>query len=163
VIASTQVWNARAAWATMSACAWLAVFLPASAAPLTFLEDAAGRSAGPPGGQPSAVNLFPPQVWFQPPSPPPRTPVAPAPPREPPPLPFTVKAVWREHGFVQYVELSAGGESILLCTGCRLPGFVREGSTLLGAYRVNALNEQAIDFTYLPLRRFQSLSLESEP
>lgn len=114
---------------------------------------------------PASVDLFPAQSWLPPPPPPPPPSepqhLPPPPPAEPPPLPFIVKAVWREQGRVLYVELSASGQSFLICGRCRLEGFSRVGSTLLGQYRVAAMRGNTIGFTYLPLNRSQSLPLES--
>ncbi|SPB18706.1 hypothetical protein NOV72_05908 [Caballeronia novacaledonica] len=106
------------------------------------------------------VDLFPSQNW-QPPPPPPPPPgsVKPPPPPEPPPLPFTVRSLWLDSRGVLYIVLAGTGREFPLCADCQKKGFLRRGDTILNAYRIDAIDRKQVRFTYLPLKRQQTLSL----
>lgn len=93
-------------------------------------------------------NLFPRQTWYVPPPPPPQAYVPPPPPPRAPPLPYSYMGRWQEAGDTTYY-LSRG----------TLPVSVRPGQVLDGVWRLDAVSDGALAFTYLPLN--QTLSLRT--
>lgn len=93
------------------------------------------------------VDIFATKSWVPPPPPPP-PPAPPAPP-EAPPLPFS---------FLGVVKEEAGKNMYYLAKGEQAYG-VTDGQTIDGTYRVNGLRDQQLSFTYLPMRKVQTLSL----
>lgn len=97
-------------------------------------------------------NPFDAKTWYVPPPPPP--PVVAAQPVEPPkptapPLPFT---------YVGQMEEESGHAVIYLAQGSR-PLAIRAGDNIDGTYRLDSIDDIAIQFTYLPLDIKQSLSI----
>lgn len=144
-----QRWLALALAATLAAALW-----PAREDTVAVVERAE-RPAGPaadaqvaaPAPPPSAAaarlaemqgNLFPVQTWAPPPPPPPKPP--PPPPPSPPPLPFKYLGRW----------IDDGKPTLFLAQG-ELPVPVHVGQVLSGTWRVDAITEQQVNFTYLPL------------
>ncbi|WP_250450619.1 hypothetical protein [Caballeronia sp. ATUFL_M2_KS44] len=116
--------------------------------------------ANAPDAASAPVDLFPSQNWQPPPPPPPPPgPVTPPPPPEPPPLPFTVRALWLDSQGVLYIVLAGTGREFALCANCARQGFLRPGETILNAYRIDEIDRKEVRFTYLPLKRRQTLSL----
>lgn len=107
-----------------------------SAATLTLasLED-------PRPGMPELKQFLKPRS-FQPPPPPPPPPAKP----QAPPLPYR---------FVGAVD-DQGDRSVFLMEGTQVM-MVRAGDELGGRYRVERVSDQAIEFTYLPLKQRQTL------
>lgn len=94
-----------------------------------------------------------PAVLREAPSPPPPAvatpePAAPAPPPAPPALPYRLVAKFVENGSTR----------LLLANGDKEHN-VRGGETLDGAYRVDAISDETVAFTYLPLNAPQTLEL----
>lgn len=123
---------------------------PRDVPPELDLTRLAARSAGD-GGR----DLFPAVSWAQVAReqeisrrPPPR----PLPPPRPqaPPLPFTYMGKIVEDGKAT-VFLVQGDRNLI----------VREGETVQGSYRVDAIAEQAMTLTYLPLDKQQTLSFDA--
>ncbi|MFP5410782.1 MAG: hypothetical protein ACLGG6_07385 [Gammaproteobacteria bacterium] len=83
-------------------------------------------------------NLFPSQTWVPPPPPPPKPP--PPPPPSPPPLPFKYLGRWVDDGKL----------TIFLAQG-EQPVPIHTGQVLSGTWRVDAITERQVSFTYLPL------------
>jgi hypothetical protein len=88
------------------------------------------------------------------PPPPPQPPPIPQPPPPPtaPPLPFVVIGAIRGQGIAQgkpVVFLNEKGTSLV----------VSQGDDIHGTYKVEAINADTIEFTYLPLGQRQSLPL----
>lgn len=110
----------------------------ATSGPLTLAEFTARTPFAAEGAD------FAAPLSFRPPPPPPR----PAPPPMAPALPF------------RYIGAMDDGEgrSAMLMDGNRLH-IVRKGDTLDNRYRVEQVGEASIDFTYLPLKQRQSLSV----
>lgn len=94
----------------------------------------------------SQVNLFPVQTWYVPPPPPPPPPYVPPPPPEAPPLPYSYMGRWQE-----------GGVTTVYLTRGTLPLSVRAGQVLDGVWRLDALANGSLNFTYLPLNQTRSL------
>jgi hypothetical protein len=128
---------------------------PASSAEAASAPDAVAQT--------NVVDLFPAQNW-NPPPPPPPPPEAlahrpPPPPPEPPPLPFSVRSLWLDTNGVFYVVLAGPGREFPMCIGCSKTGFSHKGDTLLNAYKIDDLTRKEVRFTYLPLKRRQTLAL----
>lgn len=83
------------------------------------------------------ANLFPRQSWVPPPKPyiPP-----PPPPPKPPPLPFKYLGRWVE-----------GGQLTVFLMQGEQPIPIKQGQVLSGTWRVDAITERQVRFTYLPL------------
>ncbi|WP_255989774.1 hypothetical protein [Chitinolyticbacter albus] len=109
------------------------------------------------------ANLFPAQSWAPPPpptptpGPPPPTPVPVA-----PPLPFVVAGSWHDRG-VDQIVVEAAGQQFVLCQRCDALGRIQQGETLLGSYRLDSVNRDAIVFTYMPLNQQQTLPVGGTP
>ncbi|WP_061158202.1 hypothetical protein [Caballeronia temeraria] len=128
---------------------------PASAPPEASAPETVAAAAAP-------IDLFPSQNWQPPPPPPPPAPpksTKPPPPPEPPPLPFSVRSLWLDQQGVFYVVLSGTGREFPLCVNCQKKGFLHKGDVILNAYRIDEISRQQVQFTYLPLKRRQTLSL----
>lgn len=100
-----------------------------------------------PTDAPAVVDIFATKSWVPPPPPPP--PPGPPPPPEAPPLPFSLLGVMKQ-------EL--GKNVYYLARGEQAYG-VTDGETIDGAYRINGLRGQQLSFTYLPMRKEQTLPL----
>jgi hypothetical protein len=110
----------------------------ATAAPGRLSLEALQRRRG---GQTAAeiADVFPAQSWYVPP------PEAP-PVRTPPPLPFAYLATVRE----------AGGITVFLTAQNRnFP--IKPGELIDGSYRVEAVDDRRVVFTYLPMGMKQTL------
>lgn len=105
------------------------------------------------------VNLFPSQNWAPPPPPPPQASNAPPAPAQPPPLPFSIGALWLDGSGEFYAVLNSQGREFPMCAACRQSGFYREGDVVLGSYRIEKLTRHEVRFLYLPMKRRQQLSL----
>ncbi|HEY5804436.1 MAG TPA: hypothetical protein VIT90_12150 [Lysobacter sp.] len=105
------------------------------------------------------VDLFPRQDWSPPQSAPVQEQGAPVPPAQPPPLPFSIGALWLDGSGAFYAVLDAQGREFPLCAACRESGFYREGDVLLGTYRIEKLTSREVHFLYLPMKRRQQMSL----
>lgn len=88
------------------------------------------------------------QKSFAPPEPPARKRAAPPPKPSAPPLPFAYLGKVIEDGKLS-VFLARGGENLT----------VSPGDTIGGEYRVEAVTDSEVRFTYLPLKTKQSLPL----
>ncbi|XZG71375.1 hypothetical protein ACTSKR_05805 [Chitinibacteraceae bacterium HSL-7] len=133
-----------------------------AAAPATPAASAPTEASAP--AEASAVaNLFPSQSWAPPPPPPP-PPSKPTPTPVPvaPPLPFVVTATWHERGMDQVV-IEASGQQFILCQRCEALGRTQVGDTLMGSYRLDAVNRNMIELTYLPLNQKQMLPVGGTP
>ena len=75
-------------------------------------------------------------------------PPAPPPPPQAPPLPFTYMGKLIEDGRI-VVVLTQGDRNYV----------VRQGDTIDGTYRVDAVTEESLSLTYLPLKQKQQLAL----
>ncbi|WP_109583249.1 hypothetical protein [Cupriavidus plantarum] len=70
-----------------------------------------------------------------------------------------MRSLWIDpHGDV-YAVLTVGAQEFPVCAACQKKGFLRVGSTLLGAYRIEQVTRDEIALTYLPMKRRQSISL----
>lgn len=96
----------------------------------------------------SQANLFPVQTWYVPPPPPPPPLYVPPPPPEAPPLPYSYMGRWQE-GEVTTVYLTRG----------TLPLSARAGQVIDGVWRLDALANGVLNFTYLPLNQTRSLRI----
>jgi hypothetical protein len=110
------------------------------------LDRLAARKGGAPAGDPFKALSW--QSLAQeearknaPPAPPPPRPQA-------PPLPFAYMGKLIEEGRI-VVFLTQGDRNHI----------VRQGDTIDGTYRVDAVNEQRLSLTYLPLKQKQELAL----
>jgi hypothetical protein len=83
-----------------------------------------------------------------PPAPAPAEPAVPVPPPAPPALPFRFVGKFVENGATR----------LLLANGDKEHN-VSGGETLEGTYRVDAISEQSVAFTYLPMNAPQTLAL----
>jgi len=95
-----------------------------------------------------------PAVLRAPAPPPPDEPAAaapPAPPPAPPALPFRFVARFVENGATR-----------LLLANREKEHNVAGGETLEGTYRVDSVSDEAVTFTYLPMKAVQTLSLAPE-
>lgn len=144
-----QCWLAIALAATLAAAFW-----PAREDPVAVVEraerppaPAADTRVAMPAPSPAGVaarmaemqgNLFPAQTWAPPPPPPPKP--LPPPPPSPPPLPFQYLGRWIDDG--KLTLFLAQGEQ---------PVPVHVGQVLSGTWRVDAITEREVRFTYLPL------------
>lgn len=90
------------------------------------------------------VNLFPAQSWRPPPKP---VVLPPPPPPQAPPLPFRYLGRWQEEG-LEVVFLEERDRTSIARVGDRL-----------GAWRVDAIRDQAMTLTYLPLDQQRTLRL----
>lgn len=90
-------------------------------------------------------DLFPKQTWFVPPPP------APAGPPQPPPLPFTYLGRLIDNGQVT-VYLEDDDDRNLA---------VRQGDVINGVYKVKRISPAAVTFVYLPMKKQQTLDIES--
>ncbi|UNK49990.1 hypothetical protein MNR01_02815 [Lysobacter sp. S4-A87] len=86
-------------------------------------------------------------------------PDVPPPPAQPPPLPFSIGALWLDGSGAFYAVLNAQGQEFPMCVACRQSGFYREGDVLLGSYRIEKLTSREVRFVYLPMKRRQQMSL----
>ncbi len=86
------------------------------------------------------ANLFPSQTWVPPPPPPKPYVPPPPPPPKPPPLPFKYLGRWVDAG-QQTLFLEQGEQAIP----------IQPGQVLSGTWRVDAITERTVVFTYLPL------------
>ncbi|MFN3752345.1 MAG: hypothetical protein ACK4SR_13385 [Thiobacillus sp.] len=144
-----QRWLALALAATLAAVLWpvredtVAVVEPTERPAGPAADARVVAPAPPPSGAAARMaemqgNLFPAQTWAPPPPPPPKPP-PPAPP-SPPPLPFKYLGRWIDDG--KLTLFLAQGEQ---------PVPVRPGQVLSGTWRVDAITERQVQFTYLPL------------
>jgi hypothetical protein len=134
-----------------------------ASAPSAASASDTGAATDVANAEPTAVDLFPSQNWAPPPPPPPPAPppgsVKPPPPPEPPPLPFTVRSLWLDQQGVFYVVLAGAAREFPLCENCQKKGFLRSGDVILNAYRIEHIDRREVGFTYLPLKRRQTLTL----
>ena len=96
-------------------------------------------------------SLFARHDWTPPPPPPSNQPLAAAPPPPPPsapPLPFTYLGKSLQDG-VWEIYLARGERTYL----------VRDGATIDGTYRVDAIRPPVLNLTYLPLDQSQQLNI----
>lgn len=105
------------------------------------------------------ADLFPHQDWAPPPPPPAQEVNVPAPPSQPPPLPFAIGSLWLDDSGAFYAVLTAQGREFPVCVACRQSGFYREGDVLMGIYRIESVTSREVRFVYLPMKRRQQLSL----
>ncbi|HSD44484.1 MAG TPA: hypothetical protein VLD36_21800 [Burkholderiales bacterium] len=110
------------------------------------LDRLAGRKGGAPAGDPFRAFSWQSVVEAEarknaPPPPPPRPPQA-------PPLPFTYMGKLIEEGRI-VVFLTQGDRNYI----------VRQGDTIDGTYRVDAVTEESLSLTYLPLKQKQQFDL----
>lgn len=96
------------------------------------------------GGQ----GLFARQDWTPPPPPPSNVPPPPPPPPVAPPLPFRYIGKSLQDG-VWEIYLARNDRTYL----------VRDGTTIDGAYRVDAIRPPTLTLTYLPLDQVQQLNI----
>ena len=96
------------------------------------------------GGQ----GLFARQDWTPPPPPPSNAPPPPPPPPVAPPLPFKYIGKSLQDG-VWEIYLARNDRTYL----------VRDGATIDGAYRVDAIRPPTLTLTYLPLDQVQQLNI----
>lgn len=108
----------------------------------TLIGDAADRFGD--GG----AGLFARQDWTPPPPPPSTEAPPPPPPPSAPPLPFTYLGK----------SLQDGAWEIYLARGERTY-LVRDGITIDGTYRVDAIRPPVLTLTYLPLDQVQQLNI----
>lgn len=116
---------------------------PRPAAPATI--DFPRRSARP-GVSPA---LFTGHSWYVPPPPPPPVKAGPPPKPVAPPLPFTLLGSYEP----------AGGRATFYLVRGEQVFDVGVGDTLDGTYSVDAVQNEELLFTYLPLKQRQALSL----
>jgi len=95
-----------------------------------------------------AQGLFGRQDWTPPPPPPSNEPPPPPPPPMAPPLPFTYIGKSLQDGVLE-IYLARGSQTYL----------VRDGMTIDGAYRVDAIRPPTLILTYLPLDQVQQLNI----
>lgn len=108
----------------------------------TLIGDGSDRFGA--GGQ----DLFARQDWTPPPPPPANEAPPPPPPPSAPPLPFTYVGKSLQDG-VWEIYLARGDRTYL----------VRDGMTLDGTYRVDAIRPPMLTLTYLPLDQVQQLNI----
>jgi hypothetical protein len=94
-------------------------------------------------------DLFASHSWYVPPPPPPAAKPVPPPAPTAPPLPFE---------FMGSYVASGGGAVYYLVKGDRLFD-AQLGDTIDGLYTVDAVQDEQLVFTYLPLKERQALSL----
>lgn len=118
---------------------------PTAPVPTRAAAPAAGTAGSPASLRlsPEGEDIFPAHSWR--PAPPPMPIEAAAP--VAPPLPFVFKGRMEDGG--QTRVFLARQEAILV---------VKQGDTLDGAYRVDAITPGGVEFTYLPLKLKQSLN-----
>jgi hypothetical protein len=104
------------------------------------------RRAGP---AKSEASLFSEHSWYVPPPPPPPAKPVPPPPPTAPPLPFS---------FLGSYSPSGSGAVYYLVRGDQVLD-VKIGDTLDGVYSVDAVQNDELQLTYLPLKQRQALSL----
>lgn len=92
--------------------------------------------------------LFARHDWTPPPPPPSNEPPPPPPPPSAPPLPFTYLGKSLQDG-VWEIYLARGDRTYL----------VRDGITIDGTYRVDAIRPPVLTLTYLPLEQSQQLNI----
>lgn len=92
--------------------------------------------------------LFARHDWTPPPPPPSSEPPPPPPPPSAPPLPFTYLGKSLQDG-VWEIYLAHGNRTYL----------VRDGITIDGTYRVDAIRPPVLTLTYLPLEQSQQLNI----
>jgi hypothetical protein len=119
---------------------------PAAAAPEIDLDKLERRDAEAPQGDPFAPRNF--AAVKQAAAP--RTPAAPEAPKGPPPLPFTY-AGWMTQDGKTEIFVQHGDELISIEVGQKID-----------AYRVDSITDERIAFTYLPLKKRQSLERVEE-
>jgi hypothetical protein len=78
--------------------------------------------------------------------------VAPPPPPQAPPLPFQYLGRYADAG-QEVIFLQRNDQNLV----------VRVGDTLEGVYKLNGLNDNVLNFTYLPLMQPQTLSMNPAP
>ena len=93
-------------------------------------------------------SLFARHDWTPPPPPPSNEPPPPPPPPSAPPLPFTYIGKSLQDGVWQ-IYLARGERTYL----------VRDGETIDGTYRVDAIRPPVLTLTYLPLEQRQQLNI----
>jgi len=93
-------------------------------------------------------SLFARHDWTPPPPPPSNAPPPPPPPPSAPPLPFTYLGKSLQDG-VWEIYLARGERTYL----------VRDGITIDGTYRVDAIRPPVLTLTYLPLEQAQQLNI----
>ena len=93
-------------------------------------------------------SLFARHDWTPPPPPPSNAPPPPPPPPSAPPLPFTYLGKSLQDG-VWEIYLARGERTYL----------VRDGATIDGTYRVDAIRPPVLNLTYLPLDQTQQLNI----
>ncbi|WP_306391108.1 hypothetical protein [Telluria beijingensis] len=93
-------------------------------------------------------SLFARHDWTPPPPPPSNEPLPPPPPPSAPPLPFTYLGKSLQDG-VWEIYLARGERTYL----------VRDGATIDGTYRVDAIRPPVLNLTYLPLEQPQQLNI----
>jgi hypothetical protein len=93
-------------------------------------------------------SLFARHDWTPPPPPPSNEPPPPPPPPSAPPLPFTYLGKSLQDGVWQ-IYLARGDRTYLL----------RDGETIDGTYRVDAIRPPVLTLTYLPLEQRQQLNI----
>ncbi|WP_241269918.1 hypothetical protein [Caballeronia sp. M1242] len=70
-----------------------------------------------------------------------------------------MRSLWLDSRGVFYVVLAGTGREFRLCADCQNKGFLHRGDTILNAYRIDELDRKQVRFTYLPLKRQQTLPL----
>ena len=95
------------------------------------------------------ASLFTEHSWYVPPPPPPPAKPVPPPPPSAPPLPYS---------FLGSYGPSGGGAVYYLVRGDQVFD-VKVGDTLDGVYSVDAVENDELQLTYLPLKQKQALSL----
>ena len=93
--------------------------------------------------------LFTGHSWYVPPPPPPPVKAGPPPKPTAPPLPFTLLGSYEP----------AGGRAVFYLVRGDQVFDVKVGDTLDGVYSVDAIQNEELLFTYLPLKQQQTLSL----
>lgn len=104
------------------------------------------RRSAQPGVSPA---LFKGHSWYVPPPPPPPVKAGPPPKPMAPPLPFVLLGSYEP----------AGGRAVFYLVRGEQVFDVKVGDTLEGTYSIDAVQNEELLFTYLPLKQQQSLSL----
>ncbi|CCD36064.1 unnamed protein product [Candidatus Paraburkholderia kirkii UZHbot1] len=149
-----------AATSTSKSAAGASVAAGASGAPAASASDAGASDTATTTERPP-IDLFPSQNWQPPPLPPPPPDTVRRPPPlppEPPPLPCTVRSLWLDEHGVFYIVIAGAGREFPLCVNYQKKGFLRRGDVILNAYRIDEIGKD-VRFTYLPLKRHQTLPL----
>jgi len=113
------------------------------------LGDAEASPRFPIGG----ADLFPAQSWLPPPPPPPKVEALPPPPPQAPELPFKYVGRWSDGE--RKTAANSAGESAFLSLGEQV--FSMQVGQTRASWRLDSINPQGLQFTYLPLQQQRQL------